>query len=295
MTLQELKKEILDNTLDLHMIIFKYDDSAFLVNSYIKRIRDNKGLSIINVNSLNEIFDIENNVFEDSSKNLYLLDVDEFQDDLSKYNFNNLIIKTKKVTEKNSEQFVVKFDKPEDWQVEEYVKVCLPGLNEAERLWLCEITNHDINRLDLECKKINIFDKSMQRSIFEELNTDNMYEDLNSMTIFNFTNAIIKRDLKKVKDILKDINNIDIEPVGLVTILYKNFKNILNIQMNSRATPESLKLSPKQFAAIKRNCNVYNNDKLINTFKLLVSIDYKLKSGLLDNNKIIEYLLVNIL
>lgn len=295
MTLKELKLDILNKRMSFDMIIFLYEGTSFLVNSYINKIRDNKDLTIININNLNEIYSIESNVFEDSTNNLYVLDTDTFDDDLSKYNFHNLIIKTKKVTDSNSNKYVVKFEKPADWQIEEYVKVSAPGLDEAQRMWLCDVANHDINRLDLECKKINIFDIEDQKNIFDELNNDNMYEDLNSLTIFSFTNAIIRHDKIKAAEILKEIKNIDIEPVGLVTILYKNFKNILNIQMNSRATPELLGISPKQFNAIKRNCNVYNNDKLIKIFNLLTTIDYKLKSGLLDNNKIIEYLIVNIM
>lgn len=295
MTLKELKLDILNKRISFDMIIFLYEGTSFLVNSYINKIRDNKDLTIININNLNEIYSIESNVFEDSTNNLYVLDTDTFDDDLSKYNFHNLIIKTKKVTNSNSNKYVVKFEKPVDWQIEEYVKVSAPGLDEAQRMWLCDVANHDINRLDLECKKINIFDVEDQKNIFDELNNDNMYEDLNSLTIFSFTNAIIRHDKIKAAEILKEIKNIDIEPVGLVTILYKNFKNILNIQMNSKATPELLGISSKQFNAIKRSCNVYNNDKLIKIFNLLTTIDYKLKSGLLDNNKIIEYLIVNIM
>lgn len=295
MNLQELKEKILDNTLEISSIIFQYEESSFLVNSYIKRIKENKGFNIVNVNTLNDILSLENNVFEDTSKNLYLLSTDSFDENLSAYEFKNLIIKTKKVTNEESKKYVVNFPKLEDWQVEDYIKVMLPGLSEAQVLWLCNVADHNINRLDLECKKIDIFDKEEQEELFKELNDDNMYEDLNSLTIFNFTNAIIRRDIPKAKEILIDIDNIDVEPTGVVTILYKNFKNILNIQMNSKCTPESLNISPKQFNAIKRSCNVYNNDNLIKIFNLLTTIDYRLKSGLLDNNNIIDYLVTNIM
>lgn len=297
MTLKELKKIILEKrfVLNLNNYIFLYEDTAFLVNSYIDKIIADYDLVRIDVNNLSEIIDIENNVFEDTSRNLYIMTCDSFEDDLSKYNFKNLIIKTKKVTNENSQELVIKFDKLLDWQIEDYVKASLPGLTDSEVKWLCSIAKYDVNRLDLECKKINIFDKKDQESIFKQLNNENMYEDLNALTIFNFTNAILRNNLSGAKDVLVDIANIDVEPTGLVTILYKNFKNIINIQMSARATPESLKMSPKQFAAIKRNCNVYNNDNLIRIFNILTSIDYRLKSGLLDNNKIIDYLITHIM
>lgn len=295
MQLSELKKQILDKTFKLSDLIFKYTENSFLVNTYIDRIISDNGLTRIDVDSINDVLELENNVFDDTSKNVYVLTVDEFNDDITRYNINKIIVKTKKVTNENSLKKTIEFSKLENWQIEDYVKVMLPGLKEPAIKWLCDISNYDINRLDLECKKINIFDKKDQENIFRELNEDNMYEDLNSLTIFNFTNAIMRNNLSDAAAVLRDIKNIDVEPTGLVTILYKNFKHVIQIQMNNRATAESLKLSPKQFAAIKRNCNVYNNERLIKIFDLLTSVDYKLKSGLLENERIIDYLVTNIM
>lgn len=295
MNLIELKKAILDKTLSIDKFIFKYEDNPFLINTYIDRIKTDNNLIVININNLREISDIEDGMFDDTSHNLYVLSTDKFEDDLSIYNVTRTIIKTKQVTNENSLPFVVSFDKLENWQIEDYAKVCLPGLLEPEVKWLCSICKYDIYRIDLEAKKINIFDNREQESIFKQLNEDNMYEDLNSMTIFNFTNALLRRDYNTAKDILVNIKNIDIEPTGLVTILYKNFKNIINIQMNPRATAASLNISPKQFMAIKRNCGIYTDKKLIKIFNMLLGIDYKLKSGLLDNDKIIDYVIINML
>ena len=294
MTLQELKNKILDNSLSVDKLIFKYDNDTFLVDSYIKRIAKQNNYNILMIERVSDIYDIESNVFESHENNLYILECDSLDIDLNKFDVHRLIVKTKKAIAENND-IIITFDKLLDWQIEDYVRVMLPGLDEAQILWLCDIANHDIHRLDLECKKINIFEKSEQKSIFNELNEDNMYEDLNSLTIFNFSNAIIRNDKKLAKEILEQIKNIDIEPVGLVTVLYKNFKNIINIQMNRNSNAADLKMSPKQFAAIKRNCNVYNNDKLIEIFNMLTSIDYKLKSGLIDNDKIIDYLVINIM
>ncbi len=295
MELAELKKSILNKAFILSDYIFKYSDNPFLVNSYIDRIIKDYNLNAITITSLNDVKELEDNVFEDTSKNIYILSCEVFEEDLTGYACNKIIIKTKKVVNENLSDYIIEFPKLENWQIEDYVKTLLPGLSEPETTWLCKISNYDINRLDLECKKINIFEKAEQEAIFKQLNLDNMYEDLNSLTIFNFTNAIIRHNLSEALDILKDIKNIDIEPTGLVTILYRNFKNIINIQMNPNATAASLNMQPKQFAAIKRSCNVYNNDKLIQIFNLLTSIDYQLKTGLLENERIVDYLIVNIM
>ena len=101
--------------------------------------------------------------------------------------------------------------------------------------------------------------------------------------------------MNTIVDILKNINNIDIEPYGVLTLLLKQFRTIIDIQMNPKASAESLNMPPKQFYAIKMNCGRFDNNKLIDIYEKLTSIDLMLKSGELDNNKIIEYLLINIL
>lgn len=294
MNLFELKKKVLDNTLEDSPIIFKYVDNTWLVNSYIDYIANIRKMNKVTVNSLTEVADIQNDIFSSNSSALYILNCDKFEDDITKYDIKNVIVKTKDVTNEKSLPLTVTFDKLEDWQVEDYAKLCLPGLNETEVKWLCEICKHDINRVEMECSKIKIFNKPTQELIFKQINDENGYTDLNTLTIFNFTNAILKRDKKLAKQVLEDIENIDVEPTGVVTILYKNFKNILNIQMNPKCTADSLGLSYKQFSAIQRNCGVYTSSELLKIFELITSIDYKLKSGYLSNERIINYLVNNI-
>ena len=92
-------------------------------------------------------------------------------------------------------------------------------------------------------------------------------------------------------------DNIDIEGVGLVTILRKNVLNIMSIQMNAKATPESTGMTPKQFNAVRYSCGKIKDDKLIEMLQFLNSIDYRLKSGnlTLSNSRMIDYILCNVL
>lgn len=76
--------------------------------------------------------------------------------------------------------------------------------------------------------------------------SDNVFSDLSNLTIFNFTNSIITKNVETLKQILLQFDSIDIEPIGVITVLYKNFKNILNVQLNSNPTPENTGLSSKQ-------------------------------------------------
>lgn len=191
--------------------------------------------------------------------------------------------------------FIVEFPKLVDWQVEDYAKVKLTGMEEDAIKWLCQIANYDINRIDNEIDKINIFDEKDRMNIFLQLNEDNCYSDLNNFNIFNLINAISKKEYQNVLNILKIIDIIDVEPMGLITLLISSFKKMIDVHLSNNPDYKKLGMSQKQFNAIKYGCNKYNAVKLVDTYQMLVSIDYKLKSGLLDNNKIIDYVVCNIL
>ena len=112
--------------------------------------------------------------------------------------------------------------------------------------------------------------------------------------MFNLTNAIIKRDKDKIAEIYCERHNIDISEMGLLTILYTNFRNIISVQMGKNATAESLGLKQNQFNAIRWNCGKYSNAELLEIFKMLTSLDLWVKDGTLAVSDLIDYTLVKI-
>lgn len=300
MKLRELKENIKQNSLDFNTLIFVYTDNKYLINSYIDEITKLKGLEILKVEDLQELysqFELSNSFFEDIDNTLYVVEVDKLQDFEVVDNHNVIIIckEVDKSLKETLKEYIIDFPKLDKWQIEDYTKVLLPGLSDEERKWLCTITNYDIFRLSEEIDKIRIFNKDDQEKIFLLLNKENGYEDLTELNIFNLVNAIVKRNKDEVLKILKSIKVIDVEPVGLVTLLSKQFKNLLSIQSNPKVTFDELGISQKQFNAIKYNCGKYNLNELIDIYQLLASIDYRLKSGFIDNNQIIDYVICNIL
>ena len=300
MKLRELKESIKQNSLDFNTLIFVYTDNKYLVNSYISEIVRVKGLETFKVENLQELysqFELSNSFFEDTDNTLYIVEVDKLQE-FEVIDNHSVIVICKEIDKSLKEtlkEFIVDFPKLDKWQIEDYTKVMLPGLSDEERKWLCTITNYDIFRLSEEIDKIRIFNKDDQEKIFLLLNKESCYEDLTELNIFNLVNAIVKRNKDEVLKILKSIKVIDVEPVGLVTLLSKQFKNLLSIQSNPRVTFDELGISQKQFNAIKYNRGKYNLNELIDIYQLLTSIDYRLKSGFIDNNQIIDYVICNIL
>lgn len=296
MQLRELKQRINKKESIPFPLIFLASNNDFLVDQYLYSIAKNLSLNLVSISSIKELDDITSSVFyEGNDLFVYKLEKDILV--TAKDIGNNRVIILSENQIKGSDIDVVKFDKLENWMIEDYAKTLLPGLTVQETTWLCKICNYNIERVDVECQKLSLFDKKDQEIIFDLINKENGYCDLNDLNIFNLTNAVIKKDILTIKTIIKDIDNIDIEGTGLVTILLKQFLNIINIQLNNHANAATLGMSEKQFRAISYNCNKYSNTKLINIYKFLNDVDYRLKSGLLDisNKDLVQVVLNNIL
>lgn len=293
----ELKNKIESNTLSNEPLVLKYSDSKFIAFQYVKAIAKNYQ-EIVYINSVKEI--IRDDIFG-SNQTLYVYDVEKLDENITKDDI-DLIVICKTVPDYLEIDYV-DIAKVLPWMVESFVKMRLKGLDDAEIKWLCEVAKYDVYRLDQECKKLEIFDPLQQKAIFNQMNRENAYSDLNALTIFNFTNAMIKKDYKTLIEVLENIASIDIEGVGLVTILQKQIKNLIDIQTNPRNTAASLNMKPAQFNAIKYNVGKFKDSQLIDIFDFLTEFDYKLKSGNMqfsadtkeNNLRTIDYIVTTVL
>lgn len=295
MNLKEVKDKIINKSLSTSLLVFKCEKETFIARQYINEIsKIRPSLEVIFVDSLDEVVINEFSIFEDNS--LYVVICDKLEaTNRDIREFENVYVICNKV-DSQYDEYVVEVPKLVDWQIQDYLQFHMKGLNSQYIKWLCEVTNYDIYRLYNEMCKISIFEDNQQEHIFRLINDENGYGDLTQLNIFNFTNAIYKRDKKSVLEILENRDSIDLEPAGVVTLLYKNFRIITQLQMNSKVTCEQLDISQKQLNAIKYyNLNHYSNSELINIMALLTSIDYKLKSGILPYDKIIDYIIDRIL
>ena len=183
-----------------------------------------------------------------------------------------------------------------DWQIKDYVYTLGDGIDTKKLDWLINISNNDIYRLHNELSKLNLFSVKERDSLFDLMCNEDAFVDLSNYVIFDLTNAILQKDIKRIKYMLEEINSFDVEPLGLQVLLTNNFKNVLSIQLSPNATAEKLNMNPKQFYAVKKNtCGYYSRDQLIKIFDLVSSCDYKMKSGELSNDMLIDYMILHIL
>jgi len=295
MELSKLKDKIIKSEFIKLPLNIINGGSDYLIRSYIDAIANNKNLQIKYILNEYEIEEIRDNIFD---------------------TFNYLFVienKERKVLQENEikgEEVIIIYDKapettifdsviipkPENQHVEEHITNRLKGLNNFEPKWLCSIANHNVDRLDLEALKLEIFEEKDRKKVFNEILDDNGYEDLSSETIFNLSNAIMRKDKAIIAGIIRNINHIDIEGTGLLTILLRQFRLLIHIQTAKRISAKDIGITDKQLVAISKNRGTFSDEELLRIYTFLTGIDLKLKSGLLDltNHQLVYYLIAHV-
>ena len=258
MTLQELKTQIENKSLSSTFVIFKSNES-FIPNQYIRAITDILNLYVEYIEDLYSLGSTKVDIFFNSLSNTNSLRI--YHTDNLTFNNNslltetNLIIVTKKIdkdTEKIYKDYIVEVDVLEHWCIKDYLYSILEGLDTKYIDWLMINCNYDINRLQLEAEKILIFPTNERNIVFNQMLEDDAFMDISSKTIFDFTDAIVKKDINRLLTIYDEIDNIDIEAIGVVTVLYQNFRKLLQVWMSKNPTTESTGLISKQIYAINK-------------------------------------------
>lgn len=300
MQITEVKNIISNKNYDGQFFIFQYADNKFVAQQYARKIINDFQFELIYKDEIDNSIKTFSSIFGESNNNyLRVFDIDE----LNTLNYDiasekNLIIICKKISDQIKsiyEDNIVIIPKLEDWQIKDFVYSIGDGINESDLDKLIDLCDNNIYRLSMELDKMIIFPLSIRKNIFNEFNIDGVFNDLSDATIFDFCSAILKKDINKLTQIYIQLDRIDVNPLGFISILYQNIKDLIKIQTISNATPENTKIAKNKFYAIKyNNLNKFSSYQLIQIFKLLSSIDKKIKLGQLDINDLLDYIVVSI-
>lgn len=290
--LESLKKLLEDRQhINFTLMIFVYTDTDFIATQYIDRMQEIEGYKFEYTDSL------QTNSLFDSDDTIKIFRCDTL-DSVPVSDYNKYIIITKQVDSNVRAQLDKDiFDIPrlEEWQIKDYVYSSLPDVKPEKLNELIYSCKNNIYRIDNEIQKLQIFKDFNVSSLYEDFLQDGIFNDISKYSVFDFTNSIIKKDKDKLLAIYKEKESIDIEPMGVVTILLNSFRDIITLQFDPRLTPESCGMARNRFWAIKYNCGIYTNKELIKIFDFLLGIDKRVKMGELPTSILIDLILIKIL
>lgn len=298
---KQLKKRIENKSIDNSFLVLCSYENSFIANQYVNEIIKIKNRQKVVIDSLDNIS--PGQVFETDDNNTYVLHVDDFNSSISNfYPYKNFIVVCTKIADKTRDNVVATgvlclLPKLQEWQVLDYIKFNCNGLTNQQVKLLYDMSNGDIYRINNEILKLSLFESDFHSEMFKKIDDDGGYSDLSYMTIFNLTTALIKKDIGSLTRIMSEICSMGIDSMALLSVLYKNLKNIIDVKLTPKSTPESLDMSEKQYKAITYSYSNVSSTKIINLFDFITSIDYKLKSGLLQlsDDRFIDYMVCNML
>jgi DNA polymerase III delta subunit len=262
------------------MLVFIPDKSYFLATQYINKIAKLRNRSVVYINELSSpgMFDVEDD------GNLYVFKTEEYKFEFEKKN--HIIIS------KKTDYFdAVKFPEVEQWQIVDYAKSVCSGAEESIIEKLIKSTN-DLYDLDNELHKLTIFDEQIRNSLSVQFYEDNAYYNINSVEVFDFINAVQNKDLKKISYLY---NAYDKDAMSFIGLMYKQVRNMVNCSLQKVPTELNTGLKQNQIYAIKKVCEKYSKNQILNLFQFLSSLDYRLKSGELPTENLFDYVLVKVL
>lgn len=297
MTLFDLKKDIIEETLDDDLLVFVCEKTRdkvaqanvkILMDQYIDKICQIKHSSINKINSLTETVTSALSLVFSYESYINVLRVEKFEEQLDSYSgFKNTIIVCDEIDKsltKKLEEYTVVFQAPTDWQIADYINVYCPSLNPQTVANLCKAAKNDLFRIINELDKALLFEESKRDSLINYILNSRDSDLVIPIPAYELCENILNKNKAFVRDALYKRDYCDFQAVYLTSILIGTLKKECLIKHKS-ATAENLDMSAKQFNYLKNvkykysTPNIERNEKLL---KFLASLDGKLKRGELD-------------
>ncbi len=181
-------------------------------------------------------------------------------------------------------------------------------LSESDLQRLIDICEHDYGRILLEIDKIKMYQRSTvdgqwdgvsmlsAHDCFKNLVEDGTIYNPPYDAIFDLVSAILDRKVNKAFDLLQQSYAMGEATLVILSVLYKGAKAVLQIQTYegdnlSKATG----LSGWEIKNAKPHVNKYGDEELIYILQLIQKIERGIKTGRMEDEFAMQYLLTHIM
>lgn len=299
MTLIELKKYIVNNTVPADFMIFVAKDCPFLAMQYVQAVGKLAEGGIKKISSIYEPSQSSLALLTNTENIVNVLKVDTFDERAEDYEqFENTIVicdQVDKSIAKSVEPYVIKFPKLEEWQILDYAKTLCKYVDEDDLSWLIKATDNNIERVINELEKVALFSKEDQKAVFASIRFDPQ-TDLYKNDLFAIVNALVEGDFSVLYEFIRHNGYEEIEPVVLANRTMTSLKNIILVAQNQGLSAEDCGISAGQFRFLKYKYHSLNLEAIKQKIKFLTNFDLALKTSRLELNKrdMTNYLISNL-
>ena len=181
-------------------------------------------------------------------------------------------------------------------------------LSESDLQRLIDICEHDYGRMLLEIDKIKWYQKSTEFSEWDghgHLSTHDCFKNLvNDGTIyeppydaiFDLVDAILDRKVNKAFNLLQQSYEVGEATMVMLSVLYKNAKAVLQVQSyRGDNLSKSTGLSGWEIRNAKAHVNKYDEEELIYILQLVQKVEKGIKTGRMEDEFAMQYLLTHIM
>ena len=312
MNITDVKTDIKNKTIKPYYIFA--GEEIEIQRIYINKIAEVIEYQVVRPNSIADVWDsiITPTLFDTPAVYVVRDDKDLMQSDIlqtqiEQNNLNgNIIIhllssldKRTKFYKANSAKIVL-FER---LSTEMLIKYCQReiALNRANCERLIAICENDYSRLLLEIDKIKKYMQATKAedtpdNSFEMLLAENAIAVPSQDAIFDLVDAILKRQICRVYDLLEQCYAVGEANMVILSVLYTNAKQVLQVQAcESQDIVKSTGLTSFQVKCAKEKCGHYYNDELVDMLRLIQKIQKGIITGQIEDDLSVNYLLVNIL
>ena len=288
MDIKELKSKIENKSIGQEGMIF-VSKNTFIPRQYISEIAKIYDKTVEYVDSYIKLFPSKSMFSIDNDNSIFVFITDELQEKVDLDNFCYIICNKCK----NKDAIVI--PNLESWHMLDYaISNSSSNLDKEKLREVVSACNGDMYLLDNEISKYNIFE-SNQKYIFNSLYDNNQLVKSYKETIFDFTNALLDKDISKICYFYINLDKYNFDAMALVSILYTQIRNIILVGFNNNPTEANTGLSSKQIYWIRKNLYKYNRDQLLRLFLFISSADMYLKEGILSSKQLFDFVVINFL
>ncbi len=312
MELHELMGELVKGV--VRPIYIFTGDEVGIMDIYIKKIGEVAGVTPKRVDSLSSIFSRLRNQSFGAQKSCYVirddkeyLSQEKVWDDVNtgKAQGNNVIILIYTSLDKRGKFFkqhepsLTVFERLLPEVLCKYIKKEI-GLDVNNGIKLAELCDCDYSRILLECNKLEHLAKANNYDIttaFNEAIKHNLIYTSPKDKVFEFVDAVCRRQTKIAFRLYEELKSVTDSPLGALSLLYTNMRAMLLVQSlgNESSPAEKTGLTPWQVKLAKEKGTKYSIGELVANIRTIRDAEKGIKTGNLEADVAMDYVMVNIL